>query len=329
MKQIEFMKMRVFLTLLTLFISLTIYAQKDSTTLESHWKIGGDAGLTFFQSSFVNWTDGGGDPTTTVGLLGNFYAKYNKKRVSWENIGLLQYQIQRVGRDAAFQKSIDRLEFLSVGGFQISKNNVNWNYSILSSMKTQLTNTIVDDKLKSTFFAPVEVLIAPGIKYMRGSKKTKENLLINLSPATAKFTIVRNSDLADAGTFTGSPAIYDSLGNKLTEGAMMRSEIGASFISNYRLIVVNKSDIKVTWQTNIELFSNYLENPQFVDVKWTNLIATNFLKYFTVTLATDLRYDYDVQIPFDVDGDGTIDSGEFKRAVRFAQTFGVGIGYKF
>ena len=110
--------MRVIFTLLTLFISLSIYAQKDTTSLESHWKIGGDAGLTFFQSSFINWTDGGGDPTTTIGGLGNFYAKYSKKRTSWENIGLLQYQIQRVGRNTAFKKSIDRLEFLSVGGFQ-------------------------------------------------------------------------------------------------------------------------------------------------------------------------------------------------------------------
>ena len=73
----------------------------------------------------------------------------------------------------------------------------------------------------------------------------------------------------------------------------------------------------------------YLENPQNVDVKWTNLVATNLLKYFTITLSTDLRYDYDVQIPNDVDNNGTIETGEFIRGVRFAQTFGVGIGYKF
>ncbi|MFK7948617.1 MAG: DUF3078 domain-containing protein [Saprospiraceae bacterium] len=320
--------MRLKFTVLALLLtSISLFAQEN--TDESNWKIGGDAGLTFFQSSFVNWTDGGGDPTTTIGILGNLYAKYGQDRTSWENIALLQYQIQRVGADADFLKSIDRLELLSVAGYQISENNANWNYSMLASMKTQLTNTVVDDKLQSNFFAPAEILLAPGVKFTRGDKKTKDNLLVNLSPATAKFTIVNDADLADAGTFTGIPATYDTSGNKLTDGSMLRSEFGASLIANYRLNVVDKEDIKVSWQTNVELFSNYLENPQNVDVKWTNLIATNFLKYFTVTVSTDLRYDYDVQIPSDVDENGTIETGEFIRGVRFAQTFGVGIGYKF
>lgn len=320
--------MRLKFTVLALLLAnMSLFAQEN--TEESNWKIGGDAGLTFFQSSFVNWTDGGGDPTTTIGALGNLYAKYKKDRTSWENLGLLQYQIQRVGSDADFLKSIDRLEFLSAAGYQIAEDNANWNYSMVASLKTQLTNTIVDDKLQSAFFAPAEILLAPGVKYSRGDKKTRDNLLVNLSPATAKFTIVGDPTLADAGTFTGIPATFDTLGNKLTDGSMFRPEFGASLIGFYRLNVVDKEDIKVTWQTNVELFSNYLENPQYVDVKWTNLVATNFLKYFTVTLSTDLRYDYDVQIPSDVDNSGTIETGEFIRAVRFAQTFGVGIGYKF
>lgn len=316
-----------FTVLALLLVNISLFAQEN--TDESNWKLGGDVGLTFFQSSFVNWTDGGGDPTTTVGILGNLYAKYGEGRKSWENLGLLQYQIQKVGTDADFLKSIDRLELLSVAGYQIGEDNANWNYSLLGSMKTQLTNTVVDDKLQSSFFAPAEILIAPGIKFTQGDKKTKANLLVNFSPATVKFTIVGDPDLADAGTFTGIPATYDTLGNKLTDGSMFCSEFGASLIGNYRLNVVDKEDVKVTWQTNLELFSNYLENPQYVDVKWTNLIATNFLKYFTVTVSTDLRYDYDVQIPFDQDNNGTIETGEFKRDVRFAQTFGVGIGYKF
>jgi hypothetical protein len=72
-----------------------------------------------------------------------------------------------------------------------------------------------------------------------------------------------------------------------------------------------------------------LENPQYIDVKWTNLVAMNLFKYFTITLSTDLRYDYDVQIPNDANNDGTVETGEFIRGIRFAQTFGVGIGYKF
>ena len=322
------MKFRITLLFLSMFIFQIAQAQDEGKT-ESNWKIGGDAGLSFFQSSFVNWTDGGGDPTTTIGFLGNFYAKYGKDRTSWESIYLMQYQLQKVGQDADFLKSVDRLELLSVAAYQITENNDNLNYSFLASLKTQMTESLVDDELKSKFFAPAEILLAPGIKFTHGNKKTKANLLINASPATAKFTIVNDQNLADAGTFTGQPATYDTSGVKLTDGTSVRSEFGASLIGNYRLNVIDTDNVKITWQTNVELFSNYLENPQYVDVKWTNLVATNLLKYFTITLSTDLRYDYDVQIPNDVDNSGTIDTGEFIRGVRFAQTFGVGIGYKF
>lgn len=321
------MKFRIRLLFLLLFACQITQAQEATT--ESNWKIGGDAGLTFFQSSFVNWTDGGGDPTTTIGFLGNFYAKYAKARASWENIYLMQYQLQKVGTNTNFVKAVDRLEFLSIAGYQIQEDNNNLSYSALFSLKTQMTKSVVNEELKSTFFAPAEILLAPGIKYTHGDKKTKANLLVNVSPATAKFMFVNNQDLADAGTFTGQPATYDSSGAKLTDGSRLRSEFGASLIANYRLNVLETDNVKVTWQTNLELFSNYLENPQYVDVKWTNLVATNLLKYFTITLSTDLRYDYDVQIPNDVNNDGTIETGEFIRGIRFAQTFGVGIGYKF
>lgn len=321
------MKFRITLLVLSMLAFQVVQAQETAT--ESNWKIGGDAGLTFFQSSFVNWTDGGGDPTTTIGFLGNFYAKYAQERTTWENIYLMQYQLQKVGLNSDFLKSVDRLELLSIAAYQINKDSKNLSYSALFSIKTQMTKSIVDNELKSSFFSPAEILLAPGIKYTLGDKKTRANLLVNASPATAKFMFVNNQALADAGTFTGQPATYDTSGVKLTDGARLRSEFGASLVGNYRLNVVETDNVKLTWQTNLELFSNYLENPQYVDVKWTNLVATNLFKYFTITLSTDLRYDYDVQIPNDVNNDGTIANGEFIRGIRFAQTFGVGIGYKF
>lgn len=316
------------LTILGLFLSfswLTVSAQEET----SNWDLGGDASLTFFQSSFSNWTDGGGEATTTIGALGNLFAKYKEGRTSWDNIGLLQYQIQKVGQDADFLKAVDRLELLSVAGYNVSaEDNSNWSYSFLASLKTQLTATEdADGNLQSSFFAPAEILLAPGMKYSKGDKKTKANLLINFSPATAKFIVVGDQTLADAGTFTSEPATFDAAGNKLTDGATLRTEFGASLVGNYRLNVLETDNIKLTWQTNLELFSNYLENPENVDVKWSNLVTANLFKYFTVSLATDLRYDDNVAVPLDRNGDGEVD-GTGPRT-RFAQTFGVGIGYKF
>lgn len=301
----------------------TATAQKDTT----NWDVGGDANLTFFQSSFANWTDGG-EATTTISALGNLFAKYKNGRTSWDNIGLLQYQIQKIGQDADFLKAIDRLELLSIAAYNVSYNNTSdWHYSFLGSLKTQVTATKKDGILQSNFFAPAEILIAPGLKYSIGDKKTKANLLINFSPATAKFIIVNNRVLADAGTFTGEAATFDSLGNKLTNGTRVRTEFGASLVGNYRLNIVETENVKLTWQTNLELLSNYLDQPLNIDIKWTNLINANLFKYFTISLSTDLRYDDNVTVPIDRDSDGEFESKGPR--TRFAQTFGIGIGYKF
>jgi hypothetical protein len=316
------------LSFLCLFLMTSAAAATaQDTAPKSNWNIGGDANLTFFQSSFLNWTDGGGDPTTAIGALGNLFAKYENGRTSWNNIALLQYQIQKVGTDADFVKAIDKLEVLSIAGYKVNETNVNWDYSAMLSLKTQMTATVVNEVVLSSFFAPAELLIAPGIKYSQGNKDTKENLFVNFSPATAKFIIVADDKLADLGTFTGEPATFDANGNKLTDGARLRTEMGASLVTNYRLRVIDTDPVKLTWQSNLELFSNYLQKPQNVDIKWANLLTANLFKYFSVTLATDLRYDDDVKVPVDRDGDG-VNEGTGPRT-RFAQTFGVGIGYKF
>ena len=299
-----------FFVALFLVSSFTLTAQDEPA---SPWKTGGEVGVTFFQSAFTNWTDGGGDNTTSLGALFNYFAKYKKDKTSWTNTALLQYGLQRVGNDADFVKSVDRIELLSVAGLYAVDN---FDYSMLFSLKTQLTaSRTATGAIQSNFFAPGEILLAPGIKYHKGDKKTKDNILINFSPATAKFLVVANDSIANAGTFTGVP------------GEKFRTEFGASLIGNYRINFLEQENAKGTWTTALELFSNYLENPEDVDIKWTNILAFNLLKYFTVTFTTDLRYDAQVAVPVDRDNDGVFESTGPR--VRFAQTLGLGFGYKF
>ena len=225
-------------------LSTLTFAQEAKEEPAKFWNVGGTANLTFFQSSFTNWTDGGGDPTTNVGFLGNLFAKYKKDKISWSNNFILQYNIQRVGEDADFVKSIDNLELLSVGGlFAVN----DWDYSLLFSVKTQLTATEVDEVVQSNFFAPGEVIVATGMKYAKGTKDTRTNTLLNISPASGRWVIVADDDLAAAGTFTGIP------------GERAKFEFGASLIGNYRVNITNTDDSKITYFTGLELFSNYLK----------------------------------------------------------------------
>lgn len=283
----------------TLFLMFSIGAigQDDAKKDESPWKTGGDASLTFLSSSFSSeWSaKDGGENNITVGALANGFAKYKKDKLSWDNNLLAQYTSQRTAVNPDFVKTLDKLELLSLAGYEAVNN---WYYSMALSAKTQWTPTQISsfsgtrDSVVSSFFAPGQILIGPGMKYSKGDKKSKLQVAMNVSPATAKFIIIRDQEVADAS--------YN--------GDNFQTEFGASVLGTVRYNIREN----ITYQTNIELFSNYLNNPQFVDVKWANIISTNILKIITINFTYDVRYDNDIS-----------------EKVRTASTLGVGLGYKF
>ena len=86
----------------------------------------------------------------------------------------------------------------------------------------------------------------------------------------------------------------------------------------------------VAFTTKIDLFSNYADNPQNIDVSWENIIVMKVNKYITVNFNTLLLYDDNVKIPHDRNDDGTIDPGEVVGSlVQFKEILGVGFSLKF
>jgi hypothetical protein len=83
----------------------------------------------------------------------------------------------------------------------------------------------------------------------------------------------------------------------------------------------------VNLQTKLDLFSNYLHNPQNIDINWEVLISMKVNKYITATINTQLLYDDDVMIAVDENGDGTPDSSGPR--TQFKEVIGVGFSYKF
>jgi hypothetical protein len=75
------------------------------------------------------------------------------------------------------------------------------------------------------------------------------------------------------------------------------------------------------------LFSNYFENPQYVDVNWDLLLTFTVNEYISATLMTQLIYDHDIEFGFDTTDDGTYDS--FEPRVQFKELFGLGLTYNF
>ena len=84
----------------------------------------------------------------------------------------------------------------------------------------------------------------------------------------------------------------------LNPGETSKSELGG-----YLRVIYSRNDFKseflknVSFTTKIDLFSNYTENPQNIDVNWEILIAMKVNKYLSVNFNTQLIYDDNIQIP--------------------------------
>ena len=83
----------------------------------------------------------------------------------------------------------------------------------------------------------------------------------------------------------------------------------------------------VSFQTKLDLFSNYIENPQNIDVFWETLLSMKVNEFLSASLGTTLIYDDDIQI-----NTGEVnDLGQpiVGPRVQFKQLFNLGITYNF
>lgn len=286
-------------------------------TIPNGWRTGGLITLNFSQVTLTNWSAGGENSISLNGIA-IVYAKYKKNQHTWDNSLEIGYGFLRAGNNKS-RKTDDKLDFTTKYGRQ-SKGK-KWYYSALFNFKSQMLPgyNYPNDTLKiSDFLAPAYLLGGVGMDY-----KPNDNLSIYLSPATAKMTIVNDITLSDAGMFGVKSAEYDLNGNKTKDGEMIRGEYGAYLRAILKVEVMEN----VKFLTKLELFSNYAENPQNIDVNWEFLLDLKVNKYISATLTTQLIYDDDIDILIDNNGDGIID--EAGPRVQFKEVLAIGLNYKF
>lgn len=314
MKQKFITTIAVFILLLSnLFAQVTdaektLRTQKTDTT--QGWKSGGVIGVTLSQTSLTNWAAGGQNSVSVNGIL-SLFANYKKESVVWDNSLDVGYGLLKQGTEEKFRKTDDKIDFLSKFGKEAFKN---FYYAALLNFKTQMTpgykypNT--DDKI-SDLFAPAYLLGAIGLDY-----KPSGYLSAFIAPVTTKITFVTDDKLSAAGAFGVEP------------GKKSKSEMGG-----YIRLIYSRNDFENDFLKNIsltsklDLFSNYLDNPQNIDISWETLVVMKVNKYISVNLNTHLLYDDNVKISFDNNNDGIID--EKGSRVQFKEIFGVGFSYKF
>ncbi len=249
---------------------------RDSTdTIPMVWRKGGIFSLNISQGTLNNWAAGGDDYSLSLNNIVSLYAFYKKDRHSWDNTLDFNYGFIRTTTMGS-RKNDDRFDLFSKYGYAIAPK---WNIAALGNFRTQLFKGYIYDNnvrtLASDFLSPAYLLFGLGFDF-----KPNDNFSLYLSPLTARLTFVRNDLLSAKGVYGVRP------------GEKNKFELGAFLSANY-LKTFNKV---LAYKGRLDLFSNYRQNPQNIDVYMTNILSINFTRVLSATWNVDLIYDDDVRL---------------------------------
>jgi len=300
---------RFFTTLAVAAMVLPSLAQTE-TPVDTSWKKGGIGSVNFNQVAFSNWAAGGENSVSGAAFL-TIFANYAKDRIAWDNQLHLAYGLLKSGNSKVV-KSEDKIDLNSKLGYKVSKES-KFYYTFLFNFKSQFANgyDYKNDTLRehpiSRFLAPAYLLYSIGVDY-----KPNDNFSLYLSPLTGRTIIVNDDDLSQAGAFGVDP------------GKKSLTQLGAYLRAMYKKDVFTN----VNFQTKLELFSNYLENPQNIAVNHEILIAMKVNKYLTANIGTQMIYDdiIPVTVIKETSGVKEVKSGP---RLQFKEVFGIGLSYKF
>lgn len=311
-----------FLIACTMAVVTTIFAQvtdaekslqKTANEAPDGWKNGGSIGVNLSQASFSNWAAGGQNSVAINGLV-SLFASYKKNGHSWDNTLDLGYGMMKQG-SANFIKTDDKIDFSSKYGKSATKE---WYYAALFNFKTQMTAgyNYPNDSVKiSQFLAPAYLIGALGFDY-------KPNAIFSafLAPLTYRGTIVGDKTLANAGAFGVTKATYDANGTLTQAGEQMRHEFGGYVRLFYKNSFFENG--AVTFQSKLDLFSNYLKNPENIVINWENIFTFKVTKYIAASFVFHLVYDDNIKT---TKTDGTIGGPN----AQIKQVLAIGFSHKF
>ncbi len=291
------MKKHILWGLALFFVTPHLTAQDEA--LPSNWKKEGKIGLNLSQSHLSNWAAGGQSALNTLGLF-SYKANYAKDKYQWDNFLDLALGYSVIGTSKPI-KTDDRIEFSSQFGLKATEQLL---YSLGFSFKSQFANGF-DYANDSTH--PISGLLAPGYFTLGVGMdwKPSEHFTISLAPLTGRVTVVTKEELSEAGAFGVEP------------GNTARFELGAKMVARLSKEIAKNIEIG----TKLELFTDYLKNPQNIDVDWQAALTMKVNSWLNANIATHLIYDDDIMI---MDKDGNIGP-----RTQFKEVFSLGLSYTF
>ncbi len=321
-------------------------AEQEAASLApkpKYWTNSLGTDIQFGQTALVNWSAGGYN-TISLGAGVDANANYEKEHFVWTNRLQLDYGFLYSADKPVVQKNKDRIYLESKLAYKLKGK---FDLSAELNFKSQFSNTFnyptptqkadgselgegqeykakdwkAVRELSSGFVSPAYTNLALGVDY-----EPWNWLTINLAPLTGGFVIVDDPRLRSSYSMplkNEDVEIEEGL-SPWDEGTYYKSskfEFGAQLKIDAK---VNVND-NFKYETQVVLFSNYLEKPQNIRVNWDNKFEWVVHKFFSLILTTSLIYDDDVMITkYANDGSSTT-----HQRVQFNEGLTFGFAYTF
>lgn len=250
---------------------------KAADTSHWTWKRGGVFNFNMAQGSQKNWAAGGDNFSIALNSYVNYFLYYQHKNQTWDNnvdYNLGFVQTTSIGA----RKNDDRLDYLSKFGLRVDTTNKLY-ISSLFNLRTQFFNGYSysgsTKSLASALLSPGYILLSVGMDY-----KPVKSFSMFLSPITNRTTMVANNTLSKQG-------VYGVDSNK-----HILNEFGAFASLNYAHPITKN----ITYKGRLDLFSDYANRPQNVDMYMTNYFTFKINRYLSATYTLNFIYDDNVRL---------------------------------
>lgn len=309
---------KVLFTALALSLSIVSFAQEQQQQPQkpekpsNGWSHKGVFGINLSQSSYTNWASGGQSSINGLGII-DYELHYMSEKFTWntELNASLGYSFTDFKKKPT--KTEDKIELRSMVGLKATEH---FFYSGEVAFRSQFAKgydySVDSTHYISKFLAPAYINFGLGMEWV-----PNDYFSIYLSPVSSRLTIVNDDRLASEGAFgVNELDKYDTVPH--THVDKVRYEFGARFVAKVSYPITD--DIFIG--SKLELFSNYLNHPERVDVDWQNLILLKVNDWLNCNLTTHLIYDYD--IPFYDENHQRIEGSK----VQFKEVLSVGLTFK-
>ena len=267
------------------------------------WDFEGLADIKFSQGYISpSWAEGGESSMSAISVL-RYSADYSygKKR-NFDTDFEYRLGYLKAG-DNEMQKNDDKFEINAKYGKQAINS---WYYSGLFNFKTQFfkgKEYLNDSTINtvSNVLSPAYLVFSLGLDY-----KPSNKLTILFSPLTSKFTIMADT------------VNYDQTRFGVGQNEFIRKEIGAYIKAISKL----KFRDNIELESKINFFTNYIDNPQNIDVDLEANLNVKLTDYIKMSVHAHFMYDDNVTF---------IDQTGRERGARsqFKELFGIGFMYSF